>query len=312
MYLYIVNYLFVLIGSISRPSSAPTTAHSDMENEVGNNFFQIFFWKYFFQIVFSPERFPLFVFPLFGICVIRSDWSLGPGASHLFDQPTGKLCSCPELFQTKKIHEENYVLPRSTLPVFLLPLSLFPLWLKSSTDLPCLKIICSSFTNGADFQKCFPPKKTMAVVIWSLFYQLIISPIHGARDIEVSPLTKQEKQALISKYFLSWFRQQCPVSGGRPERAPNDDREREFVNSKSNYLGEITFRGDWERAADVSTFSGTHFFSELDTLALDAEKRGVFYLPTERSLWEAFENIARIKVNVRNQMVVKSSQNWKI
>ena len=27
---------------------------------------------------------------------------------------------------------------------------------------------------------------------------------------------------------------------------------------------------------------------------------------------EAFENIAQIKVNVRNQMVVKSSQNWKI
>ena len=36
----------------------------------------------------------------------------------------------------------------------------------------------------------------------------------------------------------------APMSGGRAERPPNDDREREFVNSKSNYLGEITFRGD--------------------------------------------------------------------
>ena len=56
-----------------------------------------------FQIVFSPESFPLFVFPLFGICVILSDWSLGPEASHLFDQPTRKLCSCPEHFPAKKI-----------------------------------------------------------------------------------------------------------------------------------------------------------------------------------------------------------------
>ena len=52
----------------------------------------------------------------------------------------------------------------------------------------------------------------VAVVISSPFYQLIISPIHGARDIEVSP--PKEEEALISKYFLSCFRQQCPVSGG--------------------------------------------------------------------------------------------------
>ena len=100
----------------------------------------------------------------------------------------------------------------------------------------------------------------MGLVIWSLFYQLIISPIHGARDIEVFPLTKQEEKALISKYFLSWFRQQCPVSGGRPERAPNDDREREFVNSKSNYLGEITFRGDWEAVGMFQHLPEYNFF----------------------------------------------------
>ena len=35
------------------------------------------------------------------ICVILSDWSLGPGASHFHEPPTGKLSSCPENHHTK-------------------------------------------------------------------------------------------------------------------------------------------------------------------------------------------------------------------
>ena len=47
---------------------------------------------------------------------------------------------------------------------------------------------------------------------------------------------------------------------GRAERAPNDDRKREFVNSKSNYLGEVTFppQGDYWGTRDVSTFARLH------------------------------------------------------
>ena len=123
---------------------------------------------------------------------------------------------------------------------------------------------------------------------------------------------------------------------GRAERAPNDDRKREFVNSKSNYLGEVTFppQGD-SGTRDVSTFARIHLsrmnreckerylyrlfsvnqflesFAFLKIFQCKDEKENSIYRrkPSPR---EAFENIAQIKVNVRNQMVVKSSQNWKI
>ena len=113
MYLYIVNYLFVLIGFISRPSSAPTTAHSDMENEVGNNFFQIFFWKYFFQIVFSPERFSLVCFSsVWNLC--NPVWLIPRAWGVTFVRPTNrKIMLLPGTFPEQKIHEENYVLPKT-------------------------------------------------------------------------------------------------------------------------------------------------------------------------------------------------------
>ena len=44
--------------------------------------------------------------------------------------------------------------------------------------------------------------------------------------------------------FSFMFPATMPDVWGRAERPPNDDRKREFVNSKSNYLGEITFGGD--------------------------------------------------------------------
>ena len=105
-------------------------------------------------------------------------------------------------------------------------------------------------------------KKPVAPVIWSLFYQLIISPIHGARDIEVSPPPKEgrlRRRRWFPNIFFHGSGNNAPMSGGRAERPPNDDREREFVNSKSNYLGEITFRGieSW------GCFERIHFLSEI-------------------------------------------------
>ena len=55
-----------------------------------------------------------------------------------------------------------------------------------------------------------------------------------------------------------------------------------------------------------------YFLWHIIEKVFNARKRRNFYLPKETSPWEAFENIAQIKVNVRNQMVVKSSQNWEI
>ena len=82
----------------------------------------------------------------------------------------------------------------------------------------------------------------VAPVIQSLFYQLIISSIHGAAgDIEVS---SPRRAGADFQIFSFMFPATMPDVWGRAERPPNDDRKREFVNSKSNYLGEITFGGD--------------------------------------------------------------------
>ena len=79
----------------------------------------------------------------------------------------------------------------------------------------------------------------VAVVISSPFYQLIISPIHGLRGG-----IWREEGADFQIFSFMLPATKPSMVWGRAERAPNDDRKREFVNSKSNYLGEITFGGD--------------------------------------------------------------------
>ena len=94
----------------------------------------------------------------------------------------------------------------------------------------------------------------VAVVISSPFYQLIIPPIHGRQGG-----IWREEGADFQIFSFMLPATKPSMVWGRAERAPNDDRKREFVNSKSNYLGEVTFppQGD-SGTRDVSTFARIH------------------------------------------------------
>ena len=111
----------------------------------------------------------------------------------------------------------------------------------------------------------------VAVVISSPFYQLIISPIHGLRGG-----IWREEGADFQIFSFMLPATKPSMVWGRAERAPNDDRKREFVNSKSNYLGEVTFppQGD-SGTRDVSTSARIHL-SRMKTECKERHKYRLF------------------------------------
>ena len=110
----------------------------------------------------------------------------------------------------------------------------------------------------------------VAVVISSPFYQLIISPIHGLRGG-----IWREEGADFQIFSFMLPATKPSMVWGRAERAPNDDRKREFVNSKSNYLGEVTFppQGD-SGTRDVSTSARIH----LSRMKTECKERHKYWL----------------------------------